>query len=40
MADELTRKLDYLHVTNEGLTNIQILNIQLQVPWTIQQLIP
>lgn len=31
MADEFTRKLGYLHVTNEGLSDIQLLNIQLQV---------
>ena len=31
MADEFTRKLRYLHVTNEGLSEIQLLSIQLQV---------
>ncbi len=31
MADELTRKLGYLHVTNEGLSDVQLLSIQLHV---------
>ncbi|XP_064394564.1 formin-J-like isoform X4 [Halichondria panicea] len=29
MADQLTRKLGYLHVTNEGLSDVQLLSIQL-----------
>ncbi len=31
MADQLTRKLGYLHVTNEGLSDVQLLSIQLHV---------
>ena len=31
LADELTRKLQYLHISNEGVSDLQVLNIQLQV---------
>ena len=40
LADELSRKLQYLHVSSEGLTELQLLIIQLEVYMYMQCCVP